>query len=242
MQEFDMDSSNSDSSRNVWRLRLVFTLVAIFLILPLILFISWWKQKTDERKIFDDYAARIAEIVAKNEPEDQLPIHDAKFLEQIWRESKCVALIKGVVARSDDLDDPRWTLLARFPNLENLTIYDSRKSEILLNNLCGRVRLKRLSICKSPITNGTMKFIAASPSLRYLHLMMAGYNTATPEPLKGHEGIKTIWLEGVPITEEWVRVLQSLPRLKELDVKGSDLDARAKQDLEKALPRCKVMP
>jgi hypothetical protein len=216
-------------------------LVTVAIALLAGLMVHWVNRRmaeASERQRIEQNAAQIVEIVEKNELVYQLPMHDAGFVEQIMQEPACAALIKGVAIWADDLEDPKWSLLARFPNLKAIMIYEG-KPEPLLASLRGKVRLEKLSLSKVPVTPTTMQFVASCPSLKKLHLFTARWE-ASPEPLRGHPAIETLWLEGFHLDAEWVEVLQTLPELRELDLKGSQLDARAIQDLKKALPRCNV--
>lgn len=199
-----------------------------------------WHHNSVVRYWQEREAAKIVDIVRAGKRESQLEMYDAEFLEHILKEQRCAALITGVVIWTSGVNEPRWHRLRELPNLASVDIYSCSDGEGILRSLNGAKSIKRLSIYKTRLKPGAMKSIAAFPSLVNLHLGSA-CDDVVPLPLKGHAGIETIWLEGIPVSSEWLSVLKSLPNLRTLNLLGTKTTPKTLERLRIALPRCEIV-
>jgi hypothetical protein len=216
---------------------------AIWLVLLIVVTIA--SLPRFEQRRLADQAEKIAEIKAGSENVSQLNMHDADFAEQIAREPACAAKIEGVAIWTDDLPDVRWTRLRDFPNLRSISVYDSPHADKFLERLAGMPRLESLSLCKTDVSEAGLRHIAALPNLTRLHSFLYAYSHPSLEPLRGHPRLESLWIEGrddQDLVKEWLAVLKTLPRLRELDLKGSAVGPETRQLLHKALPRCTITP
>jgi hypothetical protein len=180
----------------------------------------------------------IGQIIAEGKLA-RLEIHDPELLDEVSKSPRCAALIGEICVWSHDLADSRWRRLRSLVNLASVEIYDSSNADPVLEQLRGCDHIRRISVYDTPLTSAGLKTIAAFPSLTELHLG-AECLPASPEPLKGHKRLKRVWLEGLPITTEWIVVLQSLPSLELLDLLGTNVDPATLQKLRKLLPNCRM--
>mgnify|MGYP001014804129 CR=1 FL=1 len=184
--------------------------------------------------------ANLVDEIAGGGSIEQLPIHEAEFVERIWQTPGCAAKVKSIVVWAGDLADPRWAHLAQFPNLTEIVIYSCPDVDSLLGQLQGGLAgLQRLDFVTSQVSPTGMRLIRGFPSLRKVAFCPA-FRAVDPSPLKGHAAIEAVRLDGVPVTDEWVNVLRSLPRLRNLDLWGEVTKGISVQDLKTALPNCTI--
>jgi hypothetical protein len=217
-------------------------LLLAFIGLLVVLGLTTGEEESRELDRRTRQAKQIAAIVAGDEVADQLPLHDADFVEQIWQEPGCAAKIEGVCISMVDLLDQRWNLLSRFPNLKRIYFYDSRNVDMLLEPMRGKAGIKDLGFCKADLTDAGMRSIVSLPNLKRLHLFASGRCHPSAELLRGQPSIEELWLEGYADPEfakEWLDVLKSLPRLRSLDLRGSPLNEDTLGALHKLLPNCR---
>jgi hypothetical protein len=109
------------------------------------------------------------------------------------------------------------TDVSKWPNLTQLTLYDSPFADAGLANLKGLRDLWLLSLDKTQITDGGLQHLEGLNNLRHLSLV------------------------GTNVSDEAVDVLQSLKSVKTLNLTGTKITAEGIQAIKTALPDCKVV-
>lgn len=194
---------------------------------------------TYERERQARQARLIAEIVDRGETIDQLPVHDADFLPQILREPRCAAKIEGMWIWTDSLGAPEWSLLPQFPRLTKIAVYDSSRVEKLLESIRGVRSLEMLNLIKVRMTEKGLVAIAGLPSLREFTLSY-GFIEGSLLPLQGNAAIETIRLDGIPFTDEWLSVLATFRKLRQVDLTGISDNSESVARARSILSHCRI--
>ncbi len=97
-----------------------------------------------------------------------------------------------------------------------------------------------LSFSKTMLTEEGVKAVASFPHLKQLGIGYSWRDTSL-ESLRYLKSLETLELDELPITEERIALMKSLPNLREVDLE--DFEAVSKDDIEnlrKLLPNVKV--
>ena len=145
-----------------------------------------------------------------------LTIFGAASLEAVVVPADCIAKVKEVhIPGWTDLADPRWSLLNRLPNLEGLSIYDSRGAEDLFKNIQGLKTIQRIFLESVPFSDTGMRYLAIPPNLR--ELVVAGGGGVTDAGLahlRGHPALESVSFTNTAITDAGLAALNDIPRLR----------------------------
>lgn len=86
-----------------------------------------------------------------------------------------------------------------------------------------------------------MQAVASFPHLKRLHIDYF-WKDASLQPLRGHRGIETISLAEVPPKREWVEIMATMPKLRELWLEeDAPLSEPDLLNLQKALPNVNIL-
>ena len=101
--------------------------------------------------------------------------------------------------------------------------------------------IKTLTFYQTLVMEEGARAIASFPNLSCLRLHYCTFNDAGLRRLRGHKGIKTIFLENIEITKELTELLMSLPNLREVTLEEDEpISKKAFDKLQKALPKVKI--
>jgi hypothetical protein len=210
----------------------------MLVVLPLALRWAIQRQRDKFTKAFWDH--QIAGVEAGSSTCLLRP--EPEFLEEFVEQRPGVAAkITEVYFSMGSVSDERFRYLRRFPHLETLFFYDVWEgADSLLSRLAGMESITALSFSKTRLSDEGMHAVASFPNLKRLDISYV-WKDADLRPLSGHKTIETLTLHELPITKEWIDVIASLPKLREVKIEGSgavesDLDA-----LREAAPKVKVV-
>ncbi len=181
-------------------------------------------------------------------PAHDIDIYDVTLLERLADDPECIAKVEEIRISNADLSQPGWDRLKEFDHLKSLAIEYS-DADKLFERLQGIPRLEDLRLACG-VSDAGMRFIARCSKLKSLYLACGGRRS--PLPLKEHASIETLGLDNFNLSDDWLVVLKSLPRLQTLNVEGGGeasnpedyvkaCEALEKQ-LQRELPNCKVGP
>jgi hypothetical protein len=106
--------------------------------------------------------------------------------------------------------------------------------------MAGMKSMKSLSFRKTVVTQDVVKAVANFPNLMRLNIDYS-WRDASLVPLHSLKNLETLELDDLPITDERIAFLKSLPNLREVDFDGSDAIPQADiANLRKLLPNVKV--
>jgi hypothetical protein len=168
------------------------------------------------------------------------------LVEALAGDPQCAAKVEEVQILERDLTDPSWGRIRDFKNLSAISIEYS-DADALFEKIDGIPSLRSARI-DSGVGASTMRFLACCLSVKDVYLRVGG--VADPSPVAGHPAIENLSLDNFAISDEWLKVLKSLPRLRTLDVEadvpeGADYAKTCKAletQLQRDLPNCKVGP
>ncbi len=99
----------------------------------------------------------------------------------------------------------------------------------------------KLSFSKTHLSKEGIGAVACFPNLKRLQIDWS-WQGADLTPLCGQQSLETLALDGydAPIPPEWIAVMASMPKLKEVVVDDDDDEATVVRQLKKAAPHVEV--
>jgi len=132
--------------------------------------------------------------------------------------------------------------LASLPNLTGwLTLDNSKVTDAWFPHLAKLSLLTGLSVAYNPISDAALASIGAFQNLQELNLSYTKVGDAGLAHTKSLGKLNTLRLAGVGVSDAGLRHLRGLATLRELDLTKTKATANGVADLQKALPRCRIL-
>lgn len=110
-----------------------------------------------------------------------------------------------------------------------------------LEHLKGLTRLEQLSLKDTQVTDDGMVYIKGLTNIEVLELGRTKVTDKSLEHLKGFTRLKTLDLAGTEVTNKGLEHLKGLSQLQTLDLTGTKVTNAGIDDLQKALPKVKIV-
>ncbi|MDB5344040.1 MAG: Leucinerich repeat [Schlesneria sp.] len=167
---------------------------------------------TDCRKL------RSLKIVGWLAAESLNPLHGCRLLDELH-----VSATSAYVSESEDLFGPitesHLAAIARIPNLQTLVIHSPGMPIKVIDRLASAQRLEGLYLKDVDLQNGLLNGLSEMPQLRLLSL--SSDSSQRVEPIQGFPALTTLALHGARISPQFINSLQRVPRLETLSFSGS---------------------
>jgi hypothetical protein len=236
------DSSNSGSPPILkWSCCLVTGLGAIAFVVLAILGVGWRQQRQEERASKERWESQVTDVKAGNTTGITSP--EPRFLEEFVRDQPEVAAkVTQVIFLTGKVSDERLAYLRQFPHLEEICFDEVWEgADSFLKRISGMESITSLSFYQTGLTDDGVRAVATLPNLKRLRIHYFWKGTSL-KPLHGHKSIETISLEGLLPTKEWIEVLASLPKLREIELEEEEpISSVDLENLQKALPKVKIV-
>jgi hypothetical protein len=132
--------------------------------------------------------------------------------------------------------------LASLPNLTGwLTLDNSKVTDAWFPRLAKLSKLAGLSVAHNPVGDAALASIGAFQNLQELNLSYTKVGDAGLAHLKSLGKLNTLRLAGVGVGDAGLLHLRGLAPLRELDLTKTKVTANGVADLQKALPRCRIL-
>jgi Leucine-rich repeat (LRR) protein len=110
-----------------------------------------------------------------------------------------------------------------------------------LEHLKGLTKLEKLYLKGTPVTDDGMIYIKGLTNIEVLELGRTKVTDKALEHLKGFTRLQTLDLAGTEVTNKGLEHLKGLSRLQTLDLSGTKVTNEGIDDLQKALPKVKIV-
>ncbi len=121
-------------------------------------------------------------------------------------------------------------------NLKHTKVIDAS-----LELLKGLSTIERLYLRETRVTDDGMIYIKGLTNIEVLELRRTKVTDKALEHIKGFARLRTLDLAGTEITDKGLEQLKALKQLETLDVSDTKVTAPGIDDLQKALPKLKIV-
>ena len=121
-------------------------------------------------------------------------------------------------------------------NLKHTKVVDAS-----LQNLKVLTTIQKLILRETPVTDDGVIYIKGLTNIEVLELSRTKVTDKALEHLKGFTRLQTLDLSGTEVTDKGLEQLKALKRLRMLDLSGTKVTNAGINDLQKALPKLKIV-
>jgi hypothetical protein len=139
---------------------------------------------------------------------------------------------------NEDVSDVRFRSLKQLPHLKSICLEYCGCVDVFLKNIQGMVSLEKLTLHRAGVSKNGIPWLLSFPKLKRLSIDR-GPDPACFDALKGRAGIESLELCGDRITADQLKVLATLPNLRELTL-SLELEEHDVLDLH-GLPRLEML-
>ncbi len=135
------------------------------------------------------------------------------------------------------------------PNLTRLTVADRgdpvgrsnpKVTDAGLKGIAALAKLERLELDDLSVTGAGLKELAPLKNLTYLSLVKLKLGDTGLESLAELTKLKSLNMRYSKVTDKGLKALSSLKNLTDLDLSLTDVTEAGVEELQKALPKCKI--
>ena len=182
----------------------------------------------------DDFFGEVVYAIYLRNPEDQVtnldlsPLSALTHLQLLWLNAPQVT--------DAELEHLRGLSQLKVLNLATSTVSDSG-----LKQLVGLTQLEALNLDQSSVTDHGLKYISNLTELRDLSLRYTQITDAGLQKLGNLRLLRALKLDGTDVTDAGLKSLTTLTDLATLWLPCPEVTEAGVKELEKALPKCKIM-
>jgi len=131
--------------------------------------------------------------------------------------------------------------LSGFPNLLGVTIMFMREEVDFSRNLGRLKQLRALSITERGFGDEEIAQLEDLKELRFLRIVFTSVGDEGLKTIGGFTKLRELWLTGTPVTDAGLAHLTGLKNLRELWLNQTRVSREGVDELQKALPNCRIV-
>jgi Leucine rich repeat len=152
-----------------------------------------------------------------------------------------VVMARFYVADPEEFPDSNLSHLKLFPSLKVLDLSGTDFPDAELAHLEGLNQLEWLKLSNTGYSDAALVHLRGLTQLKELYISRTQITDAGLVNLQGLTNLKMLTVSLNRITDAGLAHLRGLPELKELDVGGTQVTDESCQELQKALPKLKIV-